>query len=163
MKVVANATPLIALALLDRLTLLPALFREVLVPPAVYDEVVVRGADRAGGAGLACAAWLTVQDPATPHTIEPVLLGLDAGEFEVLLLARSVQPDWVLIDERLGRRVAQAMGLPVKGTIGLLLAGYRAGLLTQDEALSCVPRLAENGIRIHPKVSTWFQDELRRP
>lgn len=48
--------------------------------------------------------------------IEPLLLGLDAGELEVLLLARQIEPDWVIIDERLARRVAFAMGLPVKGT-----------------------------------------------
>lgn len=41
MKAIVNATPLIALAIIDRLNLLRALFDQVIVPTAVYDEVVV--------------------------------------------------------------------------------------------------------------------------
>jgi len=81
----------------------------------------------------------------------------------VLLLAREVQPDWVLIDERLGRRVAQAMGLPVKGTAGILLAAFRARLLSRTQALEALQRLVERGIRISPKVITWFEIELGKP
>jgi hypothetical protein len=48
-KVVVNATPLIALSLVERLDLLPQMFSEVLVPSAVYEEVVVQGRDKPGG------------------------------------------------------------------------------------------------------------------
>lgn len=51
----------------------------------------------------------------------PELLGLDIGEMDVILLAREVKADWVLIDEKLARRVAKGLGLKVKGTLGLLL------------------------------------------
>jgi predicted nucleic acid-binding protein len=47
------------------------------------------------------------KDASAQTTFEPLLLGLDIGEIEVLLLARELAPDWVLIDERLGRRVAK--------------------------------------------------------
>ena len=113
MKVVANATPLIALSLVDHLDLLPQMFAEVIIPQAVYEEAVVRGRDKPGGATLARADWFQVQVPTAPVTIETLLLGLDPGELQVLLLARSVKPDWVLIDERLGRRVAQASRISV--------------------------------------------------
>jgi predicted nucleic acid-binding protein len=92
---IVNATPLIALALIDRLELLQALF----------DEVVV---------------------PSPPHSpIDSMLTGLDAGEMAVLLLAQQINPDWVLIDERLARRVAFSWGLSVKGTLGILPAYER--------------------------------------
>jgi len=82
----------------------------------------------------------------------------------VLLLAREVQPDWVLIDERLGRRVAQAMGLPVKGTAGILLAAFRARLLSRTQALEALQRLVERGIRISPKVITChYSGDLGHP
>ena len=55
MKVVVNATPLIALALVGQLDLLARLFDEVLVPPAVYHEVVVQGHNYPGAADLARA------------------------------------------------------------------------------------------------------------
>ena len=122
MKAVVNATPLISLALLGRLSLLKEMFAEVIVPRAVYKEVIRGGTGKPGADALAEANWLKVVSVDVSITIEPLLLGLDAGELEVLLLARQIKADWVIIDERLARRVAFALGLPVKGTLGILLA-----------------------------------------
>jgi predicted nucleic acid-binding protein len=94
--------------------------------------------------------------------IEPLLLGLDAGELQVLLLARALQPDWVLVDERLGRRVAQALQIPVKGTVGVLLAAFHATLLTKTEAREAVQQLRAQGFRISPEVIAWFEQELEQ-
>jgi predicted nucleic acid-binding protein len=162
MKVVVNATPLIALSLLERLDLLREMFDEVIVPTTVYDEVTIAGASRPGAALIAQADWLQIVSPSTEPTIEPMLLGLDAGEIDVLLLAREIAPDWVVIDERQGRRVAQAMNLPVKGTLGILLAAVLAGLISKDEALDGLQRLVERGIRISPKWQDWLKDELEQ-
>lgn len=162
MKVVVNATPLIALALIERMGLLEQMFAQVLVPTAVYEEVTVTGTGRPGADEITRAYWLWVVSPEAVPTIEPMLLGLDEGEPQVLLLAREVQPDWVLIDERQARRVARAMGLPVKGTLGILPAAVLAGLLPRKEALDALPRLLEGGIRISARWQTWFREELER-
>ena len=163
MRVVVNATPLIALALLDRLELLQQMFDEILVPATVYEEVVVNGAGRPGAVAVDRADWLRVVSPRAASTIEPMLLGLDSGEMDVLLLARERRPDWVLIDERLGRRVARAMGLPVKGTLGVLLAAVLAGLLSKAEALDGVRQLVDSEIRISSRWQAWLKDELDKP
>jgi predicted nucleic acid-binding protein len=63
MKVIANATPLIALALIERLDLLRQMFDQVLIPTAVYDEVVRSGSDRPGASAIAHASWLQVVLP----------------------------------------------------------------------------------------------------
>jgi predicted nucleic acid-binding protein len=80
----------------------------------------------------------------------------------VLLLARELVADWVLLDERLGRRVARAMGLPVKGTIGVLLAAVHAGLMDRDTCWADAQRLTSSGIRVHPAVLCWLADQLER-
>ncbi len=160
MKVVVNATPLISLALLDRLSLLKQMFEEVIVPSAVYAEVVVQGAGKPGSEALAAAEWLTVTSVDASVSIEPLLLGLDMGELEVLLLAQQIRPDWVIIDERLARSVAFALGLPVKGMLGILLAAVLAGLLARQEALEDLNKLVERGIRIAPRWRKWFEREL---
>ncbi len=162
MKVVANATPLIALALLDRLELLRQMFDEVYVPVSVYEEVVVKGADRPGADAVGRSDWLQVVSPQAAATIEPMLLGLDAGEMDVLLLAREQDPDWVLIDERLGRRVARAMGMPAKGTLGILLAAVMAGLLSKADALDALDQLTGSEVRISSRWQDWLRDELDR-
>jgi predicted nucleic acid-binding protein len=162
MKVVVNATPLIALALIDRLHLLKEMFGEVIVPRPVYEEVVVRGRGKPGADVLSRADWLQVASVEAAVTIEPLLLGLDAGELAVLLLARQIEPDWVIVDERLARRVAFAMDLPVKGTLGVLLAAVLAGLLSQEEALDALHLLVEKGIRISSRWQDWFSAELAK-
>jgi predicted nucleic acid-binding protein len=159
-KVVANATPLIALSLIGELDLLPRIFDEILVPKAVYEEIVVEGAGRPGSEAVSAAPWLQVQASKTTSSLEPLLLGLDSGELQTLLLAQEVQADWVLIDERLGRRVARAMGLEIKGTVGVLLAAFLAGLISKEQALKAVHTLVEKGIRISPSVTAWFEAEL---
>jgi len=157
MKVVVNATPLIALSLINRLDLLPALFEEIVVPRAVYEEIVVQGGGRAGVAALSNATWMQVKEPDRLLTIEPLLLGL-----QVLLLAGNLQPDWVLVDERLGRRVTRVLQLQVKGTVGILLAAFHAALLSKTEALEAVRQLREQGFRINTAVVAWFEQELEQ-
>jgi predicted nucleic acid-binding protein len=160
MRVVVNATPLIALSLVDRLDLLHRLFDEIIVPPAVYDEITAKDAGQAGVTALRSVAWMKIVSLRTSPTIEPLLLGLDEGELQVLLLAREVYPDWVLMDERLGRRVAKAMGLPVKGTMGILLAAFHARFITRVEALEIVHHLVEGGIHISRRVIDWLETQM---
>jgi hypothetical protein len=51
-RAVINTGPLVALSLLERLDLLPALFREFWIPSLVYAEVVIAGLGRPGAAEL---------------------------------------------------------------------------------------------------------------
>ena len=109
---------------------------------------------------MAGADWLQVEASPPVPAIDPLLTGLDAGEIAVLLLARQIGPDWVLIDERQARRVAFALELSVKGTLGILLAAVLAGLLTRDEALEDLEKLQQASIRISPRWQNWLRTEL---
>jgi len=160
LRVVVDAGPLIALSVINRLDLLQQLFSEVIVPRTVYQEVVEQGPDLPGATTLARADWIRIQSPQGEASIEPLLLGLDRGELDTLLLARDTDADWVIIDERLGRRVANALRLPIKGTVGILLAAAHAKLLTKTEALTDARLLAERGIRISARVLDWLEAEL---
>jgi uncharacterized protein len=160
MSAVVNATPLIALAVVDRLDLLPLVFGEVLVPTGVYAEVVISGHERPEVEAAVRERWLRVMSPALSPAVEPVLLGLDQGELQVLLLAREINADWVVIDEKLGRRVARAMRLPVKGTLGVLLAAYYAGRFPAEDCRRAVSAFTTAGIRLSPSLIEWFLGQL---
>lgn len=58
--VVSNTTPLIALAWIEQLDLLPMLFGVVYIPQAVHRELH-RNPDKIGIAELMVASWLRVQ------------------------------------------------------------------------------------------------------
>ena len=66
----------------------------------------------------------------------------------------------MLIDERQARRAAFALELPVKGTLGILLAAVLAGLLTREDALEDLEKLQQAGIRISPRWQNWLTREL---
>lgn len=128
-RAVINSGPLIALALLNRLDLLSALFSEFWIPDAVYQEVALAGDWRPGAESLRERAWLSrVRTVPIP---DPLLVAeLDAGEAAVISLARAYLPCVAVIDEKRGRRIAtQVYGLQVKGTAGLLVEAYRRGLV----------------------------------
>lgn len=125
--VVADATPLIALAKIDQLSWLPDLFGEVLIPGAVYAEIAVAGAGRSGAAEIQSANWIRLV-PVTDRTkVNYLLTQLDIGEAEAIVLAQEQQADWVVIDETKARTIAQRLGLRLIGTVGLLLLAKQQG------------------------------------
>lgn len=130
-RAVINAGPLVALSLLGQLELLPALFSEIWVPQTVFNEVAVAGIGKPGAQSLQSDAWLKrVRVSPVPDPL--LVMELDAGEADVISLARHLSPCMAVIDERRGRRVAQNVyGLPVKGTAGLLVEAQRRGLISE--------------------------------
>lgn len=144
MVVVADTSPLVYLSRVGALGLLHTLFGEVVVPRAVWTEVVEQRTAAPGLDALRIANWLRVVDQELP-----VLdLGLDAGETAAILLAESLQADLLLIDERLGRRVAESRGLIVRGTLGVLVQARRTGALPALRPV--LERLVADGFRISP-------------
>lgn len=61
MIVVADATPLIALAKIRKFFLLKDLFGELLIPKAVYEEVVDSGKGRPGQKEVEVSSWIKTQ------------------------------------------------------------------------------------------------------
>ena len=124
-RAVVNAGPLVALSLLDQLDLLPALYAECWVPLAVFNEVTVAGLGKPGAKSLQSPDWQG-RVRASPIPDPLLVMELDAGEAEVISLARQLSPCVAIIDERRGRRIAQHVyGLPVKGTAGILVEAHR--------------------------------------
>ena len=65
-----------------------------------------------------------------PSTLPSWAQPLDAGEIEVILLGQQQTADWVLVDNEQARKAARQVGLPLKGTVGLLLEAWRQGHLS---------------------------------
>ncbi len=126
MIVFSNTTPFIALASIGQLHLLPKLFAIVHVAESVIDECAEGG--RILVPALRSLDWvIPVVDEATSGL--PALLELDRGEKQTIILARKYSANRVIIDERLGRRVAEYLGLSVTGTLGVLAKARSVGLI----------------------------------
>lgn len=144
--VILNNTPLVALWLLDQLTLLRDLFRFVLIPSAVEMEFLAAESAMRKQA-LEQSHWIktvSVQNPRHALTYT----GLDQGEAEVLALGVEQGARLVVIDERKGRQYAKRLGLPLTGTLGLLLVAKEKRLITQ--VAPYITRLETAGLYFHP-------------
>lgn len=144
MIVVSNSGPLMALAKLGLLELLPRMYGQVWLPTAVVTEVVVRGGEQ--GYPDALLVQMAIQrrhlmvtkasDAELPADIAN--LPLDAGEKETIHVALRDKADLVLLDDLKARDEARSRGLDIKGTLGIILQAHRAGLLPLEEVQTIV-------------------------
>ncbi len=130
MIVVANTTPLIGLASIDRFDLLQQMFGEIYIAPAVYDEAVGAGREEGGAKrDVSTATWIKTLPAQDRLAVDVLLDELDLGEAETIILAHELKADWVLMDEKKGRRKLDQLGMNKIGTLGLLLKAKQIGLL----------------------------------
>lgn len=156
---VADSGPLISLARVGQLTLLRAVLPQLIVPRAVYTEVVSQGAGRPGAAELdEDSGWLTVQNVADPGALTGIRASLHAGEREVLGLALELGGWPVLMDERAGRLEAQRLGLPTITTLNVLQQAREDGHISAVRPI--VEQLLATGFRIRAQVLAVYLQSL---
>jgi hypothetical protein len=128
MKVISNSSPLINFTALGRLTLLHELYGTVVIPDAVYQEVVVSGRGQPGRAEVEQADWI-VRETVSNRTAIAALHALGRGEAEAIVLGVENPGSLLIIDDRRGRLAAAHLGVNIIGTLGVLLVAKRKGLV----------------------------------
>lgn len=156
--VVADAGPLLALAKLNLLHLLKSLYGRVEFTQSVYDEVVTCGMYRGYSDAhdlqrfFGLEGWEPIAVGSIPDALEGAKLDLGERDSIALAMTRSCP---LLMDEERGREVARNMGVPVHGTLGVLVQALRAGYILKDQF-----QLYVNQIIDRPDI--WISPELCR-
>jgi predicted nucleic acid-binding protein len=127
--VVSDTSPVLNLARIGRLELLPLLYGEVLIPSAVYQELTRSKKDLPPAIDLPSLPWLKVATAKDQNRVQELREDLDPGEAEAIVLAIECRADLLLVDERRGRRTATAAGLTVTGLLGVVARAKQAGLI----------------------------------
>lgn len=152
MIVVADTSPLNYLVLIDEIDLLPAIFGQVLLPQAVFQELGhPKTSPRVRQWAADLPAWLEVRTAVS--VADAALLRLDIGEREAIQLALELGVRTVLIDEADGRQLAERLHLEVRGTLGILEHAAKLGKINFRQALS---KLEQTNFRVSPAVRTAF-------
>jgi len=148
--VVSNTGPLIALCALDELELLPRLYGQIVIPDEVRLELTAAPPSSMRFPFAETSTWLMVKNLST--SVDPLLsVVLDVGEAAVIQMARNIQADVVLIDERKGRKVARTVyNLRVMGTMRVLVDAKKKGLLASVG--SALTKIRQNGYWIHDDI-----------
>jgi predicted nucleic acid-binding protein len=128
-KAVSNTGPLIALAKVDRLDLLPRLFETVEIPLAVHRELLAKSGPEAAALDRALRDFVQVVSPGEPPlSVTAATSRLDAGERQAVALAYQ-RRSLLLMDDMQGRAAARRLGLAVTGVVGVLVQCKAAGAL----------------------------------
>ncbi|MBU4374693.1 MAG: hypothetical protein KKD69_04965 [Euryarchaeota archaeon] len=152
--IVSNSTVLIYLAKIGKLSLLKKLFRKVLIPVEVFNEVVIRGREYQHPDAFIIEVaveegWIEVKENEALMELEE--FGIDSGESHAISLAKLLGVP-VLIDQTHARIAAKALGLKPGGTIFVLLASLRKKLLTYEEYHNSLEELVKAGFRMSDEV-----------
>ena len=131
MLVVANSSPLNILIRIRYVDVLPVLFNQVVIPGEVARELSRPRTPQIVKDFIARApAWLAIRESRPAETSTR----LDSGELAAISLALELKADFLLIDEKAGRRAAAENNLTIIGSIGILERAAKRGLLDLEEA-----------------------------
>lgn len=114
---------LISLSSIGKLNLLRDIFKkeQIVVPRAVWEEVVEEGGKRKGTQQVKSSKWIHVEDVEDRTLVKLLNTHLDKGESEAIVLALKYQDSLLIIDEKEARDVARSLNLKFVGTIGILI------------------------------------------
>lgn len=126
MPFISNSSPLIALTQIGHLELLATLPASVVVPPAVVRETA---------RSVSLPAWIERRSPTRPLDRRIVAASLGPGESEAIALGLQVPSSTLILDDQPARALALTLGLPVIGTLGILLDGKRRGVIARVKPL----------------------------
>ncbi len=148
---ISNTSPLLYLHRIGALDWLRHLFDEVWAPGAVASELEegrLRGYDVPD---LDEYDWICRMESRSVPS-EWLALDLGPGELAAMALALENPERVVLLDDALARRVAQAAGLEVWGTLKVLLEAKGSGLI--EDVRPCIDQLVRSGM--------WLSDDIQR-
>jgi predicted nucleic acid-binding protein len=152
MIVISDTTPIISLIKIDRLKILEELYKKIIIPKAVYDELIINIDYQDEIDIIKRCTFIQIEN--VEENLSVVLLQrelkLDRGESEAIVLAKNINADLIIIDERKARRIAKDVGLKVTGTLGILVEAKQQGLI--KELKSLLDELMDNNIRISRKL-----------
>lgn len=138
-KVITNSTPIIGLSIIGKLHLLAALFDEVYVPEAVYEEVVNSDSPRQYGrdelSKMVKEGIFQLYHVENSYLVKKLYGKLHEGELEVIVGAKELDFKFVLIDEHAARTLAKTFLLKPIGTIGVLIFAKKKGLIEEVKPL----------------------------
>ncbi len=148
-KVIINASPLIFLSRSHHLALLKSFADEAWVPEPVATEILQRGVEDITAQAIQQTTWLVTQP--VDHIPTAILeWRLGAGESAVLALAAEHPNTEIIIDDLAGRKCAASLNIPVRGTLGLVLAAKKRGLI--PKARPVIENMMRTGLYLSKKV-----------
>jgi len=124
MLVISDTTTITNLLKIDLIHLVQKLYGKIVIPKAVYDELIVISKQEEF---FKTAKWIVIKEVKNRELVKELQDTLDLGESEAIVLALELNADILIMDERLGRKTAEKYGLTIIGLLGILIGAKRRG------------------------------------
>ena len=157
MIIVSDSGPIISFAKAGHLKLLKRLFQEITIPEGVYDDIVVRGADKPGATEVKSWRWIRKEKVKSQVEVDQLPAGLGLGEREAIILAQELKAA-LLIDDRRARRTAEQMGIACFGSLRVLKEAKERKLIEEIRPIG--DKLKATGLRIADSLYERFLQEV---
>lgn len=160
MIVVADTTPINHLIWAGEVFILKELFGKIIIPEVVYSELLAENSPEAVKSFMTpLPDW--IESRSVDYLFDSDLDLLDRGERDAIVLAEELKADFLLIDEKLGRRVAARRSLRIIGTLGIADQAAEEGLIDFPTTLS---KLKANEFYVSGELERFFleRDEARK-
>lgn len=128
MIIISDTSCLCYLARLQLLELMPMLFSEIIIPPAVAAELSLGGVRIAELEGILQHPWIQVRTLNNPTKVQALLKKLDLGEAEAICLSLELGVT-VILDDFPARKQAAVLNVDYTGTLAILAAARRRSLI----------------------------------
>ncbi len=153
MIVISDTSPISNLFVIGKLELLRDVYQQVIVPQAVFDELMKLNDFGYDVQEIVKTTWITVQKPTNTQQVILLQMTLDAGESQAIALSQEINADLLLIDERAGAKKAKELGIK---TIGLL------GVLVKAKEMNLVEFLKPILEELETKAGFWLNTKLKK-
>jgi len=131
LKVVADSSPIISCARAGKLHLIKDVYSNLIIPPAVYREIVIDGLGKPGDNELknSISVWIEVKEPSDKSIVSILSRRFGEGESEAIALAKELD-FYLLIDEIKAMNEAKRRGINILSTLIMLLEAKKMGLIS---------------------------------
>ena len=147
-KVIVNASPIIVLYKSHLESILPLLFKEILIPTTVYDEITSYSPNDKAALELPDANWYDKIEVVNDEKITAWDLG--KGESSILSFALNNPEYGAVIDDKAARRCARVYGISTLGTGSILVLAKRMSIIPSVK--KAIQNVRESGL--------WISDEI---
>lgn len=142
---IVNATPLIYLAKLGKLSWINTLYPSIITTSYVRDEVLNKDAPEYHALLDAFNKWIKIEEIQKIELLDQLKEShnIQQGEASIILLAiEKAEETMLFIDDKIARTVAKSFGFQVTGTLGIIIDAILKSLISKSEALHLIDQLA---------------------
>ncbi len=151
MIVVSDTSPLSSLLQINSIYLLKSIYGKIILPNAVMDELNRLESKGIDLSAIKNADWIEVKSVHDFNAVENLMLELDRGESEAIVLAKEIHSDLLLMDEAKGRHIADLEGLKTIGVLGILVIAKNKKLINS---------VKEKIDEMKLKANFWIKEDL---